>query len=50
MKVPTDTTVTLLHNMVEVTDFSNAFGHALFVDDPEKFNRVVDDFVQTLPR
>jgi len=25
-------------------------GHALFVDDPEKFNRVVDDFVQSLPR
>lgn len=88
MKVPTDTTVTLLHNMVEDTDFSQAFaridhpmlfvyepalqpnadflkaklgdrirlerfdgdGHALFVDDPEKFNRVVDDFVQGLPR
>jgi non-heme chloroperoxidase len=88
MKVPTDTTVTLLHNMIEDTDFSNAFasisrpmlfvyepalqpnadflkaklgdrvrlerfdgdGHALFVDDPEKFNRVVDDFVQSLPR
>jgi non-heme chloroperoxidase len=27
MKVPTDTTVTLLHNMVEVTDFSNAFAN-----------------------
>ena len=88
MMVPTDTTVTLLHNMVEVTDFSNAFarinrpvlfayepdlqanadflkaklgdrvrlerfdgdGHALFVDDPEKFNRLVDDFVQGLAR
>jgi non-heme chloroperoxidase len=88
MKVPTDTTVTLLHNMVEDTDFSNAFarinrpvlfvyepalqpnadflkaklgdrvrlerfdgaGHALFVDDPEKFNRVVADFVQSLSR
>jgi non-heme chloroperoxidase len=88
MKVPTDTSVTLLHNMVEDRDFSNAFarinrpmlsvyepalqpnadflnaklgdrvrlgrfdgdGHALFVDDPEKFNRVVDDFVQSLPR
>jgi microsomal epoxide hydrolase len=23
-------------------------GHALFVDDPEKFNRVVDEFVQSL--
>ena len=88
MKVPTDTTVTLLHNMVEVTDFSNASarinrpmlfayepalqpnadflkaklddrvrlerfdgdGHALFVDDPEKFNRMVDDFVQSVSR
>jgi hypothetical protein len=37
MKVPTDTTVTLLHNMVEDTDFSNAFG-------------VVDDFVQSVPK
>lgn len=25
-------------------------GHALFVDDPEKFNRVLEDFVQTLPK
>ncbi len=88
MKVPTDTAVTLLHNMVEDTDFSQAFaridrpvlfvyepalqpnadflkgklgdrvrlerfdgdGHALFVDDPGKFNRVVDDFVQSLRR
>ena len=87
MKVPTDTTVALLHNMVEDTGFSNAFarinrqmlfvyepalqpnadflkaklgdrvqlarfdgdGHALFVDDPEKFNQVVDDFVRSLP-
>jgi len=24
-------------------------GHALFVDDPEKFNRVLEDFVQSLP-
>jgi non-heme chloroperoxidase len=88
LMVPTDTTVTLLHNMVEDTDFSKAFarinrpmlfayepalqpnadflkaklgdrvrlerfdgdGHALFVDDPEKFNRVVTDFVQSLSR
>ena len=88
MKVPTDTTVALLHNMVEDTDFSTAFarinrpmlfvyepalqpnadflraklgdkvrlerfdgdGHALFIDDPEKFNRVVHEFVQSLPR
>jgi pimeloyl-ACP methyl ester carboxylesterase len=25
-------------------------GHALFVDDPVKFNRMVDDFVQSLPK
>jgi non-heme chloroperoxidase len=25
-------------------------GHALFVDDPEKFNRVLEDFVQGLPK
>jgi non-heme chloroperoxidase len=88
MQVPTDTTVALLHNMVEDTDFSKAFarinrpmlfvyepalqpnadflkaklgdrvrlerfdgdGHALFVDDPEKFNGVVNDFVQSLLR
>jgi non-heme chloroperoxidase len=25
-------------------------GHALFVDDPEKFNHVVEDFIQSLPR
>jgi len=87
MEVPTDTAVTLITNMVAVTDFSNAFarikrpllfayepamqpnaeflksklgdeirlerftgdGHALFVDDPIKFNRMVDDFVQSLP-
>jgi non-heme chloroperoxidase len=24
-------------------------GHALFVDDPEKFNRVLEDFLQSLP-
>jgi non-heme chloroperoxidase len=24
-------------------------GHALFVDDPEKFNHVLEDFLQTLP-
>jgi non-heme chloroperoxidase len=24
-------------------------GHALFVDDPEKFNRVLEDFLRTLP-
>lgn len=88
LKVPTDTAVALIANMVAVTDFSKAFskinrpvlfiyepalqknaefvkeklgtkvrlerfdgdGHALFVDDPEKFNRVVDEFVQSLPK
>jgi len=25
-------------------------GHALFVDDPEKFNRVLEGFIQSLPR
>ena len=25
-------------------------GHALFVDDPEKFNQVLEDFLQTLPK
>jgi non-heme chloroperoxidase len=25
-------------------------GHALFVDDPVRFNRLVEEFVQSLPR
>jgi non-heme chloroperoxidase len=25
-------------------------GHALFVDDPVKFNRMVEEFVQSLPK
>ncbi len=25
-------------------------GHALFVDDPEKFNRLLEDFLQSLPK
>jgi pimeloyl-ACP methyl ester carboxylesterase len=25
-------------------------GHALFVDDPEKFNHVLDEFIQSLPK
>jgi len=25
-------------------------GHALFVDDPQKFNRALEDFLQTLPK
>jgi non-heme chloroperoxidase len=88
LKVPTDTAVALIYDMISVTDFSKAFarinrpmllayeplqqpnadfmkaklgdkvrlerfdgdGHALFVDDPEKFNRLVEEFVQSLPK
>jgi pimeloyl-ACP methyl ester carboxylesterase len=25
-------------------------GHALFVDDPQKFNRVLEEFIQALPK
>lgn len=88
MEVPTDTTVTLIYNMLTVTDFSKVFarinrpmlfayepalqpnadflkaklgdevqlerfdgdGHALFVDDPVKFNRMVEEFVESLPK
>jgi pimeloyl-ACP methyl ester carboxylesterase len=25
-------------------------GHALFVDDPEKFNRVLEEFIHSLPK
>jgi len=25
-------------------------GHALFVDDPEKFNRVLEEFIQSLSK
>ena len=25
-------------------------GHALFVDDPEKFNHVLEEFLKTLPK
>ncbi|WXB18325.1 alpha/beta hydrolase [Pendulispora albinea] len=88
MEVPTDTAVTLIHNMDAVSDFTKAFarihrpmlyvyepalqpsadymkaklgdkvrlvrfdgeGHALFVDDPIKFNRVVYEFVESLPK
>jgi pimeloyl-ACP methyl ester carboxylesterase len=88
LKVPTDTAVALIYNMISVTDFSKAFarinrptlfayqptsqpnadflkaklgdkvrlerfdqdGHALFVDDPAKFNRMVDEFVKSLPK
>lgn len=88
LKVPTDTAVALIYNMISVTEFSNAFarinrpmlfayepamqanadflkaklgdkvrferfdgdGHALFVDNPVKFNRVIEEFVQSLPK
>jgi non-heme chloroperoxidase len=88
LKVPTDTAVALIYNMISVTDFSDAFarinrpmlfayrpasqpstdflkaklgdkvrlewfdedGQALFVDDPVKFNHMVDDLVQSLPK
>ena len=25
-------------------------GHALFVDDPVKFNRMIEDFIRSLPK
>lgn len=88
LQVPTDTVVTLIYNMVSVSDYSKAFarikrptlfayepamqpnaeflkdklgdnlrlvrfdddGHALFVDDPAKFNNMIDDFVKGLPK
>jgi pimeloyl-ACP methyl ester carboxylesterase len=25
-------------------------GHALFVDDPQKFNHVLEEFLQSLPK
>ena len=28
----------------------NGDGHALFVDDPVKFNRMIEDFIQSLPK
>jgi non-heme chloroperoxidase len=34
---------------VQLERFDGA-GHALFVDDPEKFNRVLEKFVQSLPK
>jgi non-heme chloroperoxidase len=87
LKVPTNTAVALIHNMIAVDDFTGAFahldrpvlfvyepalqpsadylkaslgdrlrlerfdgdGHALFVDDPARFNRVISQFVQGLP-
>ena len=88
MKVPADTAVVLIYNMLAVNDYSAVLtkidrpflfayqpetqpaadflkskladkvrlerfdgdGHALFVDDPDKFNRVLADFLQTLPK
>jgi microsomal epoxide hydrolase len=35
-------------NLAEVAVFSNA-GHALFVDEPERFNRTVERFLNHLP-
>lgn len=87
LRVPTDTVVTLIHNMMSVTGYQKAFakidrpmlfayepamqpnadymkeqlgnkvrlvrfadvGHALFVDDPENFNRMLETFVDSLP-
>ena len=86
IKVPADTAVVLIYNMVAVKDFAPGLakinrpvlfayqpesqasvdylklklgdklrlerfdgdGHALFVDDPQKFNHALEDFVQSL--
>lgn len=88
MKVPADTAVVLIYNMIAVKDFTPAVakvtrpvmfaytpnmqasadflksklgdnvrlerfgddGHALFVDDPRRFNRIVTEFVDRLPK
>jgi microsomal epoxide hydrolase len=88
VRVPADTAVVLIYNMIAVKDFSGGFarinrpilfayqpesqpsavflqsklgdklrlerfegdGHALFVDEPEKFNRVLEEFVRSLPQ
>ena len=88
VRVPADTAVVLIYNMIAVKDFSTGLarmnvpvlfvyqpesqpsadflkskfgekvrlerfdgdGHALFVDDPEKFNHLVEDFIKTLPK
>src|SRR5882724_2684741 len=38
-----------LGEKVRLERFDGA-GHALFVDDPEKFNRVLEEFLQSLPK
>jgi microsomal epoxide hydrolase len=88
LRVPTDTVVALIYDMVSVPDYPKAFaridrptlfayepamqpnadflrerlgdkvrlvrfdgdGHALFVDDPEKFNHMIEEFVDHLPK
>jgi non-heme chloroperoxidase len=88
VRVPADTAVVLIYNMIAVKDFSvglakmnrpvlfayqpesqptadflksklgdklqlerfDGDGHALFVDDPEKFNHVLEAFIQALPK
>jgi len=87
-RVPADTAVVLIYDMIAVKDFSTGLakmnrpvlfayqpesqptadflksklgnrlrlerfdgdGHALFVDDPEKFNHVLEEFIQGLPK
>jgi len=88
VQVPADTAVTLIYNMMAVTDISAGLGkinrpvlftyqpelqpsadflkstlgdklqlerfdgdgHALFVDEPEKFNHVIEEFLDKLPK
>jgi len=38
-----------LGDNVQLEIFENA-GHALFVDEPERFNRVLEQFLQNLPK
>ena len=46
---PNDFLMAKLGDRVRLERFEGD-GHALFVDDPEKFNRVVADFVKSLSR
>ena len=42
---------TKIHQPVGDFQFAfDIFGHALFVDDPDKFNRVLDDFLKSAPQ
>ena len=88
VRTPADTAVTLIYNMITVTDFSTGRGkmnrpvmfvyqpesqptadylklkladkvrlerfegdgHALFVDDPEKFNKLLEEFIKGLAK